>query len=57
MPQKNFVNNAGLGFGRFVAAGGGAITVAPSGVRTRSGGVVLLASPAGAASYTISDNG
>lgn len=57
MPAKNIVNTSGLSFGRFVAASGGAITVAPSGVRSRTGAVVLLNSPTSAATFGISQNG
>ncbi len=53
-------NTRGLDFGRFVAGTGGAITVSPTGVRSRTGAVVLLNSPAvGGASFTVgkSSNG
>jgi hypothetical protein len=53
-PAKALTNTAGLGFGRFVPAGGGTITVDINGLRTRSGAVVLLASSASAARFTIS---
>ncbi len=46
-----------MGFGRFVPATGGAIQVDVNGARTRTGGVVLLASSASAARYTISSMG
>ncbi|MDP1536349.1 MAG: DUF4402 domain-containing protein [Burkholderiales bacterium] len=42
-------NTQGLVFGKFVAASGGTITVSPAGVRSASGGVVLVSSGAGAA--------
>jgi hypothetical protein len=42
-----------LAFGRFVAGAGGALKVAPNGERSASGGVVLLASPASAASFSV----
>jgi hypothetical protein len=45
-----------LAFGRFVAASGGAVTVSQSGLRSRSGAVVLLASSAAPATFSISDN-
>jgi len=53
-------NTRGLDFGRFVAGTGGTITVSPTGVRSRSGGVVLLNSPTvGSASFNVgkSSNG
>lgn len=56
VPAKNINNTGSLGFGRFVAAGGGTVNVALNGARTRSGGVVLLASSATAASFTVGDN-
>ena len=53
-PPLTVSTTGSLGFGRFAAAGGGSITVAPNGLRTRSGGVALLSSPAGtAASFAI----
>ena len=43
-----------LEFGRFVAGSGGAIVVSPLGVRSRTGGVVLLNSPAvGQAAFNV----
>lgn len=56
-PPKSIANTAALGFGRFAAAGGGAVRVEHNGVRTRSGAVVLLFSSAGPARYTISGIG
>jgi hypothetical protein len=53
---KGISNTGSLAFGRFVAAGGGAVTVGLNGGRTRSGSVVLLPSTATAASFTVSDN-
>lgn len=58
--QIILTNTRGLDFGRFVAATGGTITVSPTGVRSRSGGVVLLNSlGAGQAGFTVgkSSNG
>ena len=55
MPPRHITNNASLTYGRFVPAGGGTITVSPAGVRTRTGGVVLLMSTAGAARFTIGE--
>lgn len=47
-------NTRSLDFGRFVAGSGGAVTVAPSGLRTSTGGVVLLNSPtSGAANFLV----
>ncbi|MFP5390683.1 MAG: DUF4402 domain-containing protein [Gammaproteobacteria bacterium] len=42
-----------MAFGRFAAGSGGAITVAHTGARTRSGGVILLPSTAAAAGFTL----
>lgn len=53
-------NTRGLDFGRFVAGSGGTISVSPTGVRSRTGGVVLLNSPAaGQANFSVgkSNNG
>ena len=44
-----------LDFGRFVAGSGGTIVLSPSGLRSRTGGVVLLNSPnAGQAAFSAS---
>lgn len=51
----NLTSNQTLTFGRFAAGTGGTITVSPAGARSRSGGVILLNSIAGAATYTYSD--
>lgn len=54
--QINASNTRSLGFGKFVAGTGGAVTVDPNGARSRSGGVFLLGSSAGsAASFSVSD--
>ena len=53
-------NTRGLDFGRFVANSGGTVVMSATGVRSRSGGVVLLNSPtAGQAAFTVgkSSNG
>lgn len=42
-------NTVPLAFGRFAAGAGGSVIVSPGGVRTASGGVVLLSSGAGSA--------
>ena len=48
-------NTRSLDFGRFVAGSGGMITLSPSGLRSRTGGVVLLNSPnAGQAAFNAS---
>jgi hypothetical protein len=56
VPPKHITTSANLGFGRFVAAGGGTISVNVNGARTRTGGVVLLLSSPGAARFTIGAN-
>lgn len=44
--QQVVLSNArGLDFGRFVAGGGGTITLSPTGLRSRTGTVILLNSP------------
>jgi hypothetical protein len=53
-------NTRGLDFGRFVAGSGGTVIVSPAGLRSRTGGVVLLNSPsAGQAAFSVgkSSNG
>lgn len=53
-------NTRGLDFGRFVANSGGTVVIGATGVRSRTGGVVLLNSPsAGQATFTVgkSSNG
>lgn len=56
--QVVLTNARGLDFGRFVAAGGGSVTLSPSGVRTRTGNVILLTSPnAGQSVFNVSRNG
>jgi hypothetical protein len=48
-------NTRSLDFGRFVAGSGGTIILSPSGLRSRTGGVVLLNSPnAGQAAFSAS---
>jgi hypothetical protein len=42
-------NTRGLDFGRFVAGTGGTVVISPAGVRSRTGGVILLNSPSAAA--------
>lgn len=49
------VNTQALAFGKFVAGSGGSVTVSPGGVRSASGGVVLVPSGAGtAAQFAVS---
>lgn len=43
--QVALSNTRSLDFGRFVAASGGTIMLSPSGLRSRTGGVILLNSP------------
>lgn len=51
------VNTRSLDFGRFVAGSGGAVILGPGGLRSRTGGVVLLHSPdAGQAAFSINLN-
>lgn len=51
-------NTRGLDFGRFVAGTGGTIILSPAGLRSRTGGVVLLNSPnAGQAAFNASRSG
>lgn len=57
MPAAKSISNTGsLSFGRFVAGSGGAVTVAIGGARSRTGGVVLLASNSSPASFSVGDN-
>jgi hypothetical protein len=52
--QLSLVNTRSLNFGRFVADTGGAVTVAPTGARTRTGGVILMNSAgAGSAGFNL----
>ena len=51
-------NTRPLVFGKFIAAGGGTITITPLGARSKTGGVVLLNGvTATSASYTLSETG
>jgi hypothetical protein len=43
--QVALSNTRGLDFGRFVAGSGGTVVLSPAGLRSRTGGVVLLNSP------------
>jgi len=54
----NLANIRRLDFGRFVAGSGGAVVVSPGGLRSRTGGVVLLSSPdAGQAAFSLGRRG
>ncbi|SFD77608.1 DUF4402 domain-containing protein [Massilia yuzhufengensis] len=57
--QQIVLNNTrSLDFGSFVAASGGSITISPTGMRTRTGGVVLLNSQmAGQAGFLVARSG
>lgn len=53
--QINLVNTRGIDFGRFVAGTGGTVVISAAGLRSRTGGVVLLNSPsAGQATFSVS---
>ena len=53
--QLNLVNTRGIDFGRFVAGTGGTVVISAAGLRSRTGGVVLLNSPsAGQATFSVS---
>jgi hypothetical protein len=52
--QLSLVNTSALNFGRFAAGSGGSITIAPTGARSRSGGVILMNSAGtGSAAFTL----
>lgn len=56
LAQITISNTSGLTFGKFAAGSGGTILIDANGARTRSGGVVLLSSGAGAAAtFNIND--
>ena len=53
--QVMISNTRGLDFGRFVAGSGGTVVIGPTGLRSRTGAVVLLNSPsASQANFTVS---
>lgn len=54
MAAKAIVTTSNMSFGRFVAAGAGTVKIGASGARSAGGGVSLLSSTAGAATFTIS---
>jgi len=49
----NIMNTAGLAFGSFVAGTGGTVPVSAAGVRTSTGGVLLVTSVVNAASFNV----
>jgi hypothetical protein len=55
LAQQVVLNNIrGLDFGRFVAGSGGTVVLSPAGLRSRTGGVVLLNSPStGQAAFNV----
>lgn len=56
--QLTIGNLRALDFGRFVAGSGGAITISPTGLRSRTGAVVLLNSPStGQAMFSVGRSG
>ncbi|MES2319184.1 MAG: DUF4402 domain-containing protein [Pseudomonadota bacterium] len=57
MAEKNISTTSHLVFGRFVAAGGGTVTVNTSGARTGGGAVILLNSSSAPAGFAIAGNG
>lgn len=53
--QVNLSNTQGLDFGKFVAGTGGTVVITPAGLRSRTGGVILLTSPtASQATFSVS---
>lgn len=56
VPAKHINTTGNMAFGRFVAAGGGSVSVAINGLRTRGGSVVLLASSAAPATFSVGSN-
>jgi hypothetical protein len=56
--QVVLTNTSGLDFGRFVAGSGGTVVVDPAGLRSRTGGVVLLnSSTAAQAAFNVGRTG
>lgn len=53
--KTTFSNKSALAFGRFVPNTGGTVTVSPAGMRTSTGGLLLMSSTPAAASFTWSD--
>jgi hypothetical protein len=56
MAARNINTTSNLGFGRFVAASGGAVTIGTNGARSRTGTLILLPSVATAAAFRITGN-
>ena len=54
---KTITSTGNMAFGRIAAGTGGTVTVGLQGARSRTGGVVLLSSPAAAASFAIGGRG
>lgn len=52
-PAQTLTAAGELGFGRFAAGTGGTVTVTPGAVRSKTGGVVLMASTASAALFSM----
>ena len=57
MAAKNISMTANLLFGRFVAASGGTVSIGANASRSRSGGVILLASSTSAAAFALDGSG
>jgi hypothetical protein len=56
--QVSLAATRNLDFGRFVAGAGGTVVVGATGLRSKSGAVILLNSPtSGQAQFTVSSNG
>jgi len=51
--RVRIANTAGLAFGSFAAGAGGTVIVSPAGVRSKTGGVLLVTSPVNAASFNV----
>lgn len=55
--KLSVVSTRALAFGTFVAGAGGTITIAPSGARTRTGGVIVMgSSPSSSAAFQVSES-
>lgn len=54
---KSLSTTGNMAFGRIAAGSGGTVTISIGGARSRTGGVVLLSSPAAAASFAIGTTG
>jgi hypothetical protein len=51
--RVRIANTAGLAFGSFAAGTGGTVVVSPAGVRSKTGGVLLVTSTVHAASFNV----